>query len=98
MEELAPELLTPYQISPTAWLPLELPRTQLTPPPLTDEMPTLSLSEKSTSASPTIGAEFRFTVTAELELKVAVACWTRAIDPPPPLEGFTVRTADCVPF
>jgi hypothetical protein len=93
-------LFTPYQISPTEWLPLALPFTQLTPPPLTPVIPTLSLSENNTSAFPAPGALLKLTTTLAAALYVAVFCCTNAIDPPPPPppDVFTVKVAVAVPL
>jgi hypothetical protein len=58
-----PVLFNPYQISPTEWLPLELPFTQVTPPPITPVIDTLSLSENNTRALPAPGALLKPTTT-----------------------------------
>jgi hypothetical protein len=67
-----PELFNPYQISTIEWLPPTLPRTQLTPPPLTPLIDTLLLAENNTRALPACGAAFRLTTT------LAVAPWLAA--------------------
>jgi hypothetical protein len=93
-----PELFNPYHISTSEWLPPWLPRTQLTPPPLTALIDTLSLAENNAKALPGCGAAFRFTTTLDVAECVAAFCCTNAGDPVPPPDGFTVSVAVLVPL
>ena len=70
----APELFKPYQISMAEWLPPELPRTHVTPPPLTPVTDTLLLAENNTSAPPGCGAALKLATTLLAKPYVAVFC------------------------